>query len=149
MISQGDLVVLSCSSFYVSLLDACALLSSCSKSIDKEKTLIQIKRRCGYMEESTIGERGITKGEEEVAKRSLWYSLGCLAKNAISRTMSISMILFSGTHSFAILNSSTCLSSLFYFLCFLDFSNFISLFNKICLGGFITCIGSYRTKLRI
>lgn len=71
------------------------------------------------MEESTIGERGISitkEEEEEVAKRSLWYSLGCLAKNAISRTMSISMILFFGTHSFAILNSSTCLlCSLFTF----------------------------------
>lgn len=70
------------------------------------------------MEESTIGVRGTTKEEEEEdAKRSLWFSLGCPAKNAISRTMSISMILFFGTHSFAIPNSSTCLlSSLF--LCF-------------------------------
>ncbi|KAL0740712.1 hypothetical protein Bca4012_082225 [Brassica carinata] len=58
------------------------------------------------MEESTIGESGTTKKEEE-EEASLWFSLGCPAKNGISRTMSISTILFFGTHSFAILNFST------------------------------------------
>lgn len=143
-----------CSIFflYVSLLEACApsiIMSNLNWSfyIIFSRKNPNLQRRCGELEEITIGERRTTTTmEEEKAKRSLWCSLGCLVKNAISRTMSISILLFFGILSFAILNFSTCLFHLFTLSLFVfNCSIFIiEIFNL----DFIL-IGFFQTRLRI